>query len=93
MISPKNFYNFLIQQDIRFFTGVPDSLLKNLCFYISDHAKKNHVITANEGNAVALSIGYHLATNKIPIVLAVIPACSAIAIRMMNTKKPPVYNP
>lgn len=68
MISPKNFYNFLIQQDIRFFTGVPDSLLKNLCFYISDHAKKNHVITANEGNAVALSIGYHLATNKIPMV-------------------------
>ena len=33
------------------------------------------------------------ATNKIPIVLAVIPACSAIAINMMNTMKPPVYVP
>lgn len=53
-----------------FFTGVPDSQLKPLCDYlmatygISDH----HIIAANEGNAVALAAGYHLATGKIPVV-------------------------
>jgi phosphonopyruvate decarboxylase len=26
---------------------------------------KNHVIAANEGNAVALAAGYHLATGKV----------------------------
>ena len=29
---------------------------------------KNHVIAANEGNALAIATGYHLATKKIPIV-------------------------
>lgn len=29
---------------------------------------KNHVIAANEGNAIAIAAGYHLATNRIPLV-------------------------
>ena len=68
MISPKDFYKHLIKEKINFFTGVPDSLLKDLCFYISDNAKDNHIIAANEGNALALSIGHHLATSKTPMV-------------------------
>ena len=53
-----------------FFTGVPDSLLNPLCSYlynrfgISDH----HIVAANEGNAVGLAAGYHLATGKVPVV-------------------------
>ena len=53
-----------------FFTGVPDSLLKPLVDYLMDNCQdnKNHVIAANEGNAVAIGAGYHLATGKVPII-------------------------
>ena len=54
-----------------FFTGVPDSLLKDLINYLMKTYgidPKHHVIAANEGNCVALAAGYHLATGKIPIV-------------------------
>ena len=68
MFSPKEFYDFLKKNDINFFTGVPDSLLKNFCSYIIDNCdENNHIIAANEGNAVALGIGYHLSTNKLPV--------------------------
>lgn len=66
MISVKDFYDILTKNDIDFFTGVPDSLLKNLCAYITDNLPKDrHIIAANEGNALAIATGYHLATSKI----------------------------
>jgi len=69
MISCEKFYQSLLENNISFFTGVPDSLLKNICAYITDHApSNNHIIAANEGAAVGLAIGYHLATGKIPMV-------------------------
>lgn len=65
MLSPAIFYQALLKRGIDFFAGVPDSLLKNFCAYIDDHGPASkHVITANEGNAVALASGYHLATGK-----------------------------
>ena len=54
-----------------FFTGVPDSQLKALCNYlIATYGVngKNHIIAANEGNAVGLAAGYHLDTGKTPVV-------------------------
>lgn len=54
-----------------FYAGVPDSQLKALCNYlISTYGVngKNHIIAANEGNAVGLAAGYHLATGKTPVV-------------------------
>ena len=55
--------------DKDFYTGVPDSQLKALCNYLTNNADpKNHIIAANEGNAVALGAGYHLATGKIPVI-------------------------
>lgn len=69
MISPKIFYDLLIKNGVGFFSGVPDSLLKDFSAYIADNAKPNyHVIAANEGGAVALAAGYHLATGKIGLV-------------------------
>jgi len=69
MISPSIFYNWLSANNIDFFSGVPDSLLKDICAFITDNAPKtNHIIAANEGNAIALAAGYHMATNKIPLV-------------------------
>lgn len=63
MLACSDFYNDLTKCDITFFTGVPDSLLKDICAYITDHTSSDrHIITANEGNAVALAVGYYLST-------------------------------
>ncbi|MBL7006784.1 MAG: phosphonopyruvate decarboxylase [Spirochaetia bacterium] len=64
MIDPEIFYSSLIYHEINFFTGVPDSLLSELCACIAEKSK-NHVTAVNEGNAVALAAGYHLATGKV----------------------------
>lgn len=69
MLDCKQFYETLIANGIDFFAGVPDSLLQHICAYITDYAPENrHSITPNEGNAVALAAGYHLATGKMPLV-------------------------
>jgi phosphonopyruvate decarboxylase len=69
MLSPHYFFHFLSEHQIEFFTGVPDSLLKDLCAYITDNcSSENHIIAANEGLAIGLATGYYLATGKIPVV-------------------------
>ena len=69
MIEPKYFYDLLRENGTGFFSGVPDSLLKNFCAYVTDTADENeHIISANEGCAVGLAAGYHLASGKIPLV-------------------------
>ncbi len=57
-------------KEFEFFTGVPDSQLKPLCNYLmaTYGISDKHVIAANEGNAVGLAAGYHLATGKVPVV-------------------------
>ncbi len=69
MIQPKEFFDNLISERILFFSGVPDSLLKNFCAYVTDHVDdRHHVIAANEGGAVALAAGYYLATGNYALV-------------------------
>ena len=69
MVTPKFFIEALAENSIEFYAGVPDSLLKNICAYISDNIDAKHnIIAANEGGAVGLAVGYHLATGKIPVV-------------------------
>ena len=69
MISPKFFIDKLKENNINFFTGVPDSLLKNICTYIEDNKDENHnIIAANEGAAMGLATGHYLATGEIPVV-------------------------
>jgi phosphonopyruvate decarboxylase len=69
MINPEFFYTELLKRNTSFFSGVPDSLLKSFCAYISDHTdEKNHIIAVNEGAAIGLAAGCHLATGKIPLV-------------------------
>jgi phosphonopyruvate decarboxylase len=69
MIESSFFYDELLKQNTDFFAGVPDSLLKSFCAYVADNAAgKKYIITVNEGSAVALASGYHLATGKIPLV-------------------------
>ena len=68
MIKIDDFIKKLKKSGLQFCTGVPDSLLKELCFEFEKSYKKNHVVASNEGAAVALGIGYHLKTQKIPII-------------------------
>jgi len=69
MINVADFYKSLKSNGIEFFTGVPDSLLKDICGYISDITPENqHIITANEGGAIGLAIGHHMATGKTPLI-------------------------
>jgi len=69
MLNPKDIYETFKEEKIDFFTGVPDSLLKDICAYITDNTpKENNIIAANEGNAIGIATGYHLATNKVALV-------------------------
>ncbi len=63
MICPESFIKALQGYNIDFFVGVPDSLLKELCQTLQQGSYR-HLITANEGNAVAMAIGHHLATGR-----------------------------
>lgn len=68
-IRPTDFYDQLVSYGVDFFSGVPDSLLKEFCLCIDDRIPKDkHIITANEGNAVALATGYYLAQKSLPLV-------------------------
>lgn len=69
MIEPRNFHDCLQEEGIEFATGVPDSLLNDFCLYLSaELPSARHVVAANEGNAIALAAGHHLATGKVPLV-------------------------
>ena len=69
MVRPEFFVNILKEQGIDFYAGVPDSLLKNICAYITDHLPaEQNIIAANEGGAMGIAVGYHLATGKVPVV-------------------------
>jgi phosphonopyruvate decarboxylase len=69
MIEPHVLFDSLKTRGVEFFAGVPDSLLASFCAYVDDHGqRRSHVITANEGNAVALAMGHQMATGKIPAV-------------------------
>lgn len=64
MVKVDQLVSILNESGVDFFTGVPDSLLKNFCAYVTDHCGENHVIAANEGGAVAIASGHYLATGK-----------------------------
>lgn len=82
MIRPEYFIEKLRENGIDCFAGVPDSLLKNICAYITDHCDASHnIITANEGAAVGLAAGHYLATGK--------PAC----VYMQNSGEGNIINP
>lgn len=68
-ISCSLLFDSLKKRGIFFFTGVPDSLLKDFCAYVADNTQgKDNIITANEGAAIALATGYYLGTGRVPLV-------------------------
>lgn len=68
-VDPKRFCDHLSAQGVSLYTGVPDSLLKQLGSHImANLPREQHVIAANEGGAVGLAIGHYLRT-KTPAVV------------------------
>lgn len=69
MIDPTEFIKTLARARICFYSGVPDSLLASLIKAVGVIIPEaNHIVAANEGSAVALACGYHLATGNIGVV-------------------------
>ena len=68
MIFTEDFFSFLKKKKIDFFSGVPDSILKSTSNFFDKKSKYKHIIAANEGAAVSISIGNYLSTKKIPCV-------------------------
>jgi phosphonopyruvate decarboxylase len=65
MLNCKEFYDTITAHGFDFYAGVPDSLLKDFCAYVTDHTPpERNIITANEGSSVALAAGYFLATGR-----------------------------
>ena len=93
MISPKFFYDTLASYGIDFYAGVPDSLLKNLCAYITDYSDAAHnIIAANEGGAMGLAAGHYLATSQIPVVYMQNSGQGNIINPLASLTDPDVYN-
>lgn len=68
MLDQKKVFECLASHSVTFFTGVPDSYLNGFCNYALANYTERNVITANEGNAIALAAGHYLATEEIPLV-------------------------
>ena len=68
MIKVNTLINLLKKNNTDFFTGVPDSVLKQLSSSLQSVDKKNHIIATNEGAAVSIGIGHYLSTKKIPAI-------------------------
>ncbi len=66
MIKVKSLIDLLKKNKSDFFSGVPDSVLKEFSYSLKD--KKKHIIATNEGSAVSIGIGHYLSTKKIPVI-------------------------
>ena len=92
MIKTKSLVNILIKNNSNFFTGVPDSVLKELSIYLQNKPKKNHVIASNEGSAISIGIGHYLSTKKIPCIYMQNSGLSNALNPLISIAHPKVYS-
>ena len=92
MIKLSSLIGILKKNNSNFFTGVPDSVLKELSIYLQAKNKKNHVIATNEGSAVSIAIGHYLSTNKIPSVYMQNSGLSNALNPLISIAHPKVYS-
>lgn len=65
MISPEFLLSSIRSCGVSFFTGVPDSLLKDFCACVHHQCSEDqHQIATSEGSAVALAMGHYLGTGN-----------------------------
>lgn len=92
MLNPGAYLDVLQDAGLNFFAGVPDSLLKQICACITDRlGDDSHVITANEGAAVGLGIGYYLATSEVPLVYMQNSGLGNVVNPVLSLASPEVY--
>lgn len=64
-VDPAHVFEAFTANGVSFVTGVPDSLLKHFCAYVTDNVPaERHVIAANEGSAVGLAAGHYLSSGN-----------------------------
>ncbi len=90
MISPKKLFTELKKNDISFFSGVPDSILKKFINYLPKN--NNHIIASNEGSAVGIAIGYNLSKKKIGCVYLQNSGLSNAINPLISIANPKVYS-
>ena len=89
-VCPQRFFDTCQTEGIKFFSGVPDSLLKEFCAVVSSRSK-SHVIAANEGSAVSLAAGHYLATGSVPLVYAQNSGFGNMVNPLLSLAHPKVY--
>lgn len=68
MIEIDQLFKIFKKKKINFFSGVPDSILKELSIKLTKFKKYKNIIAVNEGAAVSIGIGYYLSQKKIPCI-------------------------
>ena len=64
-----DFVSLLQEHGSTTFYGVPDSLLKHFSSFLFDnYSDKQHIITPNEGHAIAMACGFYLANSECAVV-------------------------
>ena len=74
MIKINSLIKVLKNNNSTFFTGVPDSVLKELSKFLQNKSKNNHIIATNEGSAISIAIGHYLSTKKFQVSICKIQA-------------------
>ncbi|CAF3893962.1 unnamed protein product [Rotaria magnacalcarata] len=78
---------------INFFCGVPDSLLKDFCAYVTANVpSSHHIITANEGSAIGLACGSYMGTGQPSLVYLQNSGLGNIVNPIMSLAAPGVYS-
>lgn len=68
-MDENRFISFLLDNDVDFFVGVPDSYLHGFCCALKEKIEPdNNMIVANEGNAIGVATGHYLSSGRVPLV-------------------------
>ena len=92
MIKINSLIKVLKNNNSTFFTGVPDSILKELSKFLQNKSKNNHIIATNEGSAISIAIGHYLSTKKIPSVYMQNSGLSNALNPLISIAHPKVYS-
>ncbi len=68
MGNSRKLIKFFLQNNIKFFSGVPDSVLKPFIESLNKFKGIKHQVAVNEGSAVSLAAGWQVATKKLPLI-------------------------
>ena len=92
MIKVSSLIALLKKNNSNFYTGVPDSVLKELSISLQHKSKKNHIIATNEGSAISIGIGHYLSTKKVPCIYMQNSGLSNALNPLISIAHPKVYS-